>query len=119
MIFDSFSEMMNAVSVESDKTTGYANYVQTENEFVAMFFLAGFKKEEIIALVHNGVIRVVAQMADKNKYYGTMLPRQTFMCYIPKEFANSQFEAEFSDGVLTIKAQKRMKERAAVQLEIK
>lgn len=116
MIYDSLSEMFNA---QSDKTTGYANYVQTENEFVAMFFLAGFKKEEIIALVHNGVIRVVAQMGDKNKYYGTMLPRQTFMCYVPEEFANSQFDADFSDGVLTIKAQKRMKERAAVQLEIK
>lgn len=116
MIYDSLSEMFNA---QSDKTSGYANYVQTGDEFVAMFFLAGFKKEEIYAFVSSGTIRVVAQMGDKNKYYGTMLPRQTFMCYVPEEFANSQFEAEFSDGVLTIKAQKRMKERAAVQLEIK
>lgn len=116
MIYNSLSEMFNA---ESSKTTGYANYVQTENEFVAMFFLAGFKKEEIIAFVSSGVIRVVAQMSDKNKYYGTMLPRQTFMCYVPKEFANSQFEAEFSDGVLTIKAQNRVKKSEVVQLEIK
>lgn len=116
MIYNSFSEMFNA---ESGQTTGHANYVQTENEFVAMFFLAGFKKEEIIALASSGVIRVVAQMKDKNKYYGTVRPRQEFMCYVPAEFANSQFDAEFSDGVLTIKAEKLMKKSGAVQLEIK
>lgn len=116
MIFNSFSEMFNA---ESDQTTGHATCVQTEDEFAAMFFLAGFKKEEIIALATSGVIRVVAQMNDKNKYYGTVRPRQEFVCYVPVEFANSQFDADFSDGVLTIKAKKLMKKSGTVKLEIK
>lgn len=116
MIFNSFSEMFNA---ESGQATGYANYVQTDDEFVAMFFLAGFKKEEIMAFTSSGVIRVTAKMSDKNKYYGAVRPCQTFVCYVPEEFANSHFDADFSDGVLTIKAKKLMKKSGTVQLKIK